>query len=341
MLKFINKICIIFVLCCSFVLQSFADLTIKQTTDKTFIVPSEELCVTIKFNSENALNVSTFRLIVKFDSSKVMYKGLFSRFGSGDFKTNVSDDELTLIYLTNEKGIDIPANESVDILELNFKVLSTVDDGDLKIQSEIDGIGNFNAKEIPSPDINDISVTTASEIKTDCDLQYLEAIDSTLNPKFSSDITKYSVNVPYYKNTIDFKATASDPSATVKVSRRTLNAQGKTTDINITVISNDKKSKKVYTVTVNRGMKNSVSSTSAKSSSYKSSSLADKTSPSSEEYLLTSADENDLLVKPNNTANNSGNLIVKEGGGSVLIILSIVAIFIFAAYFIWKSSKKE
>ena len=94
--------------------------------------------------------------------------------------------------------------------------------------------------------------------------------EGNLNEEFSSDVNKYTMNLPYDIKKLDFKVEVSE-GATYTINRTTLGKGGSTVDFKITVKSADGKSKNIYVVSVTRAEKDSESSksTSKKSESSK------------------------------------------------------------------------
>lgn len=227
-------------------------LSMNFTSDSAVVYPGDEVSLSLGVEASKPLNISMFRLKVKFDSQKFIYKGLFAKANSTDFSSSVVGDRLTVIYLTGEKGMEIPAGKSIAIMELNYKALSGAASGECSFSCEVDGIGNYEAREIPSPGSMQEKVKISAIEETTHKLAHLEAIGCKLSPNFDPDTTKYTVEVPADKSSIEFTASANEENATIKVSRKTLNAAGKSTDISISVLSGDRKIRKVYTVKVNR-----------------------------------------------------------------------------------------
>lgn len=216
-------------------------------------VPGEDFSIKLNLQSNKETNISVFRIKLEFDYTLLKYKGVYSKYGSNDFKVSTNQNNLTVIFLTSEKGINLQKNSEETLLEINFKVFSDAREGVSKFSANIDSIASYNEERIPlaKSSINTyISIEKTPE--SDCDLKYLAAEDYNLTPKFSKNIKSYSVTVPSNKNSIEITAIANDPRAKVTVNRKTLNSAGKNTDIKVTVSSADKKSRKIYTIYVKR-----------------------------------------------------------------------------------------
>lgn len=234
--------------------SSFAidNVNLSLTCDNVTPIVGEEFSIYLVANSSNQINISSFRLKIKFDHTKLSYKGFYSDINMDDFKSYSQDDDITLLYVTSENGTYITNNPNQILVELNFKVLSSAKISNTTVSAYIDGLCNYNAQEISASEINPLDITIAQSGSGNCDLLSLNTNGYKLYPNFSSDIVNYSVEVPYSKSNIEFNAEPVDQDSTVKISRKTLKTPGTPTDISITVTSSDKKSRKVYKVTVNR-----------------------------------------------------------------------------------------
>lgn len=337
-LKFLVCICLCTYLFCALNMVSEAEdtLQINMASDNVSPVSGEEFVIRLNFVPSKNINVAAYRLKVNFDSSKITYKGLYSNIINDDFKSYVKGDKLTILYVTTEKGFSINAGTSKTVLELNFKVLSSCDIGSTEISATIDGLCDYDINEIPLPVIEPVIINVVQTGEGNCDLATLALNEYKLVPSFSSDITSYSVEVPYSKSTIEFTAVPLDEEATVKANRKTLKSAGTTTDIDLTVTSADKKTKKVYKVKVNRLDK--------ESSQIK---MLNNISNDDEGFIVnegahviknedTEIDES--IVRNNDIAkqNFSPPLVVTENAFNFIIFFISSAVIIFFAVFILK-----
>lgn len=295
-------------------------------------INSEEFSVDVFIEPSANVNISTFLLKLNFDSSKLKYTGIYSNYNTDNFKTYLNGDLLQIIYLTNENGIDIDQGSSTLLLELNFKVLSNATSGVSGISGSIEGLANYDAERLFVSTFEGTDISISQVPAADCNLSALSAEIYKLTPDFDPLITKYNVSVPSSKSSIDISATASDPEAAVKISRKTLNAAGKSTDIVVTVTGSDKKSKKAYTVTVLRSdeaYKASVSSGNSKAGSSSNASNSNKNSNSA--------------VKLNGSAEDSPNpagLTLVQGNFNFTLFFAVCLIcVIIAIYIINKRAK--
>ena len=198
-------------------------------------------------------NIAVFRLKLSFDQNKLKYTGIYSSYGKDNFKVNLNGNDLTIIFLTNDKGIDIGKNVKDTILEINFKVLNNASLGTAPVSSKIDGVANYDVERLPlkSNELSE-SINIEETPEANCDLRCLSAENYTLDPEFSSKITQYYLTVPSNKDSLYVLALPEDDRAKVDINRTSLNGEGKVTDIKITVTGYDGKSRKIYKVRVNR-----------------------------------------------------------------------------------------
>lgn len=344
-LKFTICVCFLSLFCLNLSAFAYNDdcLNINLTCDNLEPVSGEEFTVSLNFLPTKTLNVSAYRIKVHFDSSKVSYKGLFSYINNDDLKTYANGDTLTVLYVTSEKGYNIKANSLQTVLELNFKVLSDCDKNSIKISAVIDGLCDYDAVAIPLPEIEPVVINVVPLEPGNCDLASLSAGQYQLVPSFSSDVTKYSLEVPYSKNTIDFEALPVDENASVNVNRKTLKSAGTSTDINITVTSADKKSKKVYTVTVNRLSKDITSENKTSKKSDKDTPINNLTIDEENTDSFDDAVLDEIFVKNNNVAlqNSAAPIVVKENSFNIYVFIAISAIFITIAVLILKHNPNK
>lgn len=337
--KFISCLCLSFAFVFSVnranLLFAYSDdtLAISIACDNPYPVSGEEITFSLNFLPSESINVSAYRLKVKFDSSKISYKGLYSYINNDDFKSYTKDNDLTILFVTSENGINLKSGNIQTMLELNFKVLSSCDIGSSEISAVVDGLCDYEAEAIPLPSIDPVAINVVQTGDANCDLATLSLDDYTLIPAFSADITVYSVDVPYSKSTIEFSAIPLDDTANVKANRKTLKSAGTATDVNLTVTSADKKSKKVYTIKVNRLSKEDSNTANLNSEPY---------SP----YMQNSGSSNfddseipDVSVAQNNAfalQEASAPLIVKESSFNVFLFAAVSIIFIGLSIFVIK-----
>lgn len=321
----------------NFKTHAYSDVKISLVPDKLEAVENEELTIQIRFSCDEDVNIAAFRMKFSFDSSKFVYKGLYSPYSTSDYKSHEITDHLTVLFVTRERGIDLSANTNVCLFELNFKATSDSTIGDSTFSAEVDGLCNYeDCITLPCAYIDPVNISKVNCEPANCNLLSLSAVDCMLSPQFSPDITNYIVNVPYSKSSIEFNANPEDPGAFVKVSRKTLNSSGKSTDIKITVTSPDKNYKKVYTVTVNRGTKDNDLSSKNKNSSKSSAKGSAKNSSSSKNKSANSLSEN-LSVSD---SQNKTTLVVKENSFNFILFFVVSSVIVIILILILKKDHK-
>lgn len=341
---------IFYFLCFSTFAYDDDTLDINLSCDNTSLVSGEEFTLNLNFLPSDSLNVSAYRLKINFDCSKISYKGLYSYIGGDDFKSYINENVLTIIYITSENGFNINAKSSQAVLELNFKVLSDCEVGSTQINAAVDGLCDYDAEAIPLPEIEPVTVNIIQSGDGNCDLAALSAGEYKLVPNFSADITNYIVDVPYSKSTMEFETAPLDEDATVKANRKTLKSAGTPTDINLTVLSSDKKSKKVYTITVNRLSKensNNLISKTLKNDKFYTDNMKNVGFYTDEDDEMSKANpdlnydsEKDIAQKNNiELQNSSAPLVVKETSFNFILFFVCSAVFIIISIFILKHKK--
>lgn len=328
--------------CFIFRFASAAEVNISMTCDNATLVSGEEFVVSVVLVPYENVNIAAYRIKINFDSAKLAYKGLYSDINNDDFKSYANGDLLTILYVTTEQGFNVNAGQQKVLLELNFKVLSSCEVGETKISATVDGLCDYDAKEISIVGIDPLTVTVTQTGEANCDLASLTTDGYQITPAFSSDVTHYTVEVPYSKSTIEFSATPLDEAASVKANRKTLKSAGTNTDVNLTVSSPDRKSKKVYTVTVNRLTK--AESGQVKMLGGLDEEEYDAKAPAENEPDLdvSSFDSNleideEMIVNNNaSTQNLSAPLIEKENGFNPTLFAIFSVVFIAVSIFILK-----
>lgn len=230
-----------------------SDLDFSIESDYTNPAIGEKFSVDLNFVPSKDLNIAVFRFKLNFDAKKLKYTGFYSQYGEENFKVNLEGDNLTVIFLTSEKGVDVAKGKKNTFLEVNFKVLTNAEPSPSSFSATLDGLANYNVERLYlSKENSSAEVRIEEKPKANCNLSSLIAENYTLNPSFSSEITDYSVTVPASKNNLYILALPEDDKAIVDINRTTLNGEGKKTDIKIVVTGSDRKSRKTYKVHVNR-----------------------------------------------------------------------------------------
>ncbi len=333
--------------CSIFRFASAAEVNISMTCDNATPVSGEEFVVSVVLVPNENVNIAAYRIKINFDSSKLAYKGLYSDINNDDFRSYANGDLLTILYVTTEQGFNVNAAQQNDLLELNFKVLSSCEVGETKISATVDGLCDYDANEFSIVGIDPLTVTVTQTGEANCDLAALTTEGYQITPAFSSDVTHYTVEVPYSKSTIEFSATPLDEAASVKANRKTLKSAGTNTDVNLTVSSPDKKSKKVYTVTVNRltkaesGKLKTLGNIDGEEydANISTSSLDGKNFADEANDISTESDEEMIVNNSASTQNLAAPLVEKENGFNPIFFAVISAGFIAVSIFFIKKSR--
>lgn len=232
-------------------------ISVKVSPSSNAVERGEEFSYSVQAFSEISQDIAAFRIVVTYDDSAVVCKGMepSSETSKEQFKYSIDQDKITVIFIEKENGPVITPNCGLSLFSIKFAALKEVNFGTVAITAEIDGIADNDVNQISCSSITVDPMIIVPTKEADCTLKSLEVSEGNLSPNFSPTITKYTVDVPYSVDRIEVYAEASDETATVKVSRKTLEKAGVPTEIKVTVTAKDKESKLVYTITVNRARK--------------------------------------------------------------------------------------
>lgn len=237
--------------------------------------------VTMSLSAESSQNVAAYRVKVAFDESRFSFKELLAEgeLQSGEFKTSVSGGTLTILYITQGNGLTVRSGEKTPMVTLSFRVLAAAPLGKSEITAKADGVSDNDINELTVLENASLAVSVVPPQRQDCTLKALKPNVGNLQPVFSPAVSSYKMTVPYETTRLEFEATPTEPTATVRVNRKTLNKAGETTLFQITVKSYDNKEKLIYSVQVTRLLKGQTSATASsgkKPSGGKNSSKGDK-----------------------------------------------------------------
>lgn len=318
--------------------------------EKEDIYQNDDFTLSFSVRSNEKTSIGTFSLTLNFDAEVIEFKKLkLNGIADNEVKYMCSDGELTVIYLRKDSGITTDPIKDIKLFDVKFKTKENADLGTTNIRAKFDGLGDVDANPIDYSFQDSLEVNIKPPKEYDCTLQDLVTLEGDLTPEFSPDITNYSLNVPYKVDRIDVYAQPNDSSATVKVSRKTLQKAGVPTIIKVTVTSKDKSAKLVYQITVNRSLKeddesfgstNSKSSKSPKSSNGSLSNKAERKPDSDETASLTTNDGN------HNSKNHSSNksIHIKDNDFNAFLtgmILSIVTVGLVFTFYMYKKNKRK
>lgn len=345
------------------------DVVFSMSCDRDVIYKNEEVSLSLCAKALHEVNISTFKLSIKFDSEKLIFKELsaFSPVGDSEIKYNLNESMLDVIFLTEDDGINLQTDQELKLIEFDFKALKTSNEK-LLIDSEVDGVGNFDEKYLYTSTVNDIYINVSSAPKFDCRLSALEPSEGLLSPDFSPDIFDYTLEVPADCSEIDFDTVTCDENASVKISKHRLKKPGEETKIKISAKSPDKKNKLVYHVLVKRDPKEiekdtKVENKNSNKNSSKNKKSKDKTNAKqsgknkevknghpqkSLDKKLSQAKGTEEITNQQaaneqtldiDSSDNIPTLILRENGFSFIIFCIVIAFTFLCLFFIWKRKK--
>lgn len=343
------------------------DVIFSMSCDRDVIYKNEEVSLSLCAKGIREVNISTFKLSIKFDSEKLNFKELsaFSPVGDSEIKYNLNESMLDVIFLTEDDGITLQAGQELKLIEFDFKALKPSPEK-LLIDSEVEGVGNFDEKYLYTSTVNDIYINVSSAPKFDCRLSLLEPSEGLLLPDFSPDVFDYIIEVPADCSEIDFDTLTFDENTSVKISKHKLKKAGEETKIKISTQSPDKKNKLVYHVLVKREPKENekdMESENKKSSKSKSKKVNSKTKDkqysknkdsknsttrkSSDKNLSQTKNSDEITSQPSineqnldiDSSDDIRTLIFKENGFSFMIFFIVIIFTFVCLFFIWKRKK--
>lgn len=194
-------------------------------------------------------DIAAFVLHAAYDDSVTQVKASLSP-GITDAYTYTSSENSRFSFVfAAASGSTLPAGESIT---LTFRTNSAANAENIPIRLEIRDAADANAVPLlTAPETHDLSFSFQAPSSSDCVLLSLTPPTGALSPAFSSDITEYTLAVPFTYTSLEFDAVPID-GASVRVNRKNLGAGGSTVDFLFTVTAADQKTKSVYTVSVTR-----------------------------------------------------------------------------------------
>lgn len=187
--------------------------------------------VEIRIKSETDSTLMNFEMKIKYltDYVKLIKKSLKKTLFSYKFNEN-----LLIINLKPKKQINLKANEEMEILKIDFKLIN-FDSNSLRFDLETENGNVFSEVKLIKPEIF---------------LEKLVPSKGALRPDFSPGTTEYSVDVPYDIKNLTFDAQGSGE---IKINRTKLNKAGKETEFKIKI--KNKEAKKEYKIRAKRAEK--------------------------------------------------------------------------------------
>ena len=201
-----------------------------------------------------------FRLRVSFDEDRLDFLGTETAGAvkSGTMRTNSGAGTVSCVYVCNADKGSAP-RLSGNVATFLFQAEPDAEIGKTELTVETDQVCDYNGEPIAETSrVEKLMLKIGAIPSSKACLSALKPSQGTLVPDFSSAVTSYLLPVGSGVGSVEFQADAAE-NGTVRVSRRTLNAAGRQTQIAITVTSADKLETARYLVNVERASKTEVS----------------------------------------------------------------------------------
>ncbi len=344
------------------------DVIFSMSCDRDTVYKNEEITFKLSVKAMHDINLSTFKLSIKFDSEKLKFKDLstYASLSDSEIEYNLNDSTLDIVFLTDDVGVNISKLQEINLLNIDFKALGSTGGSKICIDSEVEGVGNFDEEYLYTSSVNDVFIEVGQKPKFDCRLKLLTPSEGGLCPDFNADVFDYELDVPSDCKEIDFDAIPVDDDASVKINKHKLEKSGEETKIKISVCSPDKNNKNVYRVAVKREAKESNENVvSRKSQKEKEDKVKNKSGSNSRTAkgkksakkgaaremanANKNGDKNNFLKETNLDIDSNGgdgnvsnrNLILRENGFSFIIFIIVVFFVVLFLFFIWKHRKES
>ena len=297
---------------------TFADETssilFSSNLDSSTQSPGGNVKFEVFATSKSLTTLSTFRININFDDSKLYYKNIKASdsISSGIFKLKENHGSIAAIYLENKNGLKLESEKLTSLFEITFSIDENIDYDLINISASVDFAVDSDYKPVDSVNSLNQNLIISKPLPANTSLKSLIPSYGNLVPEFDPDITNYYVDVASSVDTITFDATPTDDNSIVKINKKKLGSQGSSTDINITVNAADRSSSTVYTVYVNRLEKSSSESASSSSSS-KTSTSSKTSNPSSAKASTSSSSKSS---KSSSSSNQSSNMALKANNAN-------------------------
>lgn len=213
--------------------------------------------ITLQVNLTPGAAVAGFRLRVAYDDSVLSFTGAKEslQMESGTMRMNTKSNPICAIYVCNtDRGC--AATLSGKIAEFSFRVRGDEASADeTSLCACVDETCDYSGSDMGLNTYEVLPVSTEKPEKpANARLAALVPSAGKLQPAFQPDITAYRLDVEASVSSVTFCADGKDGSK-VLVDRKSLEAPGSETLIQITATSADGKQKFVYCVTVCRAEK--------------------------------------------------------------------------------------
>lgn len=252
-------LCIYVICCCLLPLPVFAAQTAPQYFSYSLSDSSAQEQDLLRLNVAAYKTEETaagFRLKVSYNENKLDFVSTETSGAvkSGTMKTNASAGEISSVYVCNTDHEKAP-KLSGTIVSFVFQVTPGAEKGNTSLKISADQVCDYDGDPLEAGKADqELKLKIVPTPSSQASLASLVPAVGKLEPGFSSKIHYYTLRVGSDVSTVEFQADASR-GGSAKVSRKTLYAAGKDTQIIITVTSEDKTESAQYSVVVHRAKK--------------------------------------------------------------------------------------
>lgn len=197
-----------------------------------------------------------FRLRVSYDEDRLEFLGTETAGAvkSGTMRTNGGAGKVSCVYVCNAGGASAP-RLSGNVASFLFQVEPGAAPGKTALTVETDQVCDYEGRLIDGTDAAEkLNLEIRPVPSSKARLSALKPSAGALSPAFSPEVTSYLLSVESGVGAVEFQADAAE-NGSVRVSRRTLNAAGKETEITVTVTSADGTEATRYLIRVERAPK--------------------------------------------------------------------------------------
>lgn len=197
-----------------------------------------------------------FRIRIAYDEDKLQYMGTEASgtVKSGTMKTGGDSGAVSCVYVCNTDKGYAPRLSGTTVTFL-FQAVPDAPAGRTNLSAYTDQVCDYDGNPLEANDTpGQLSLEVQDTPSSEAYLTDLQPSAGTLEPDFSPSVHSYLISVGSGVETLSFQASAAQ-GGTVKVSRKTLNAAGKETQITVSVTSADRSQTARYQVFVSRAAK--------------------------------------------------------------------------------------
>ncbi len=215
------------------------------------IYPGESFEVTLSAHDCGLESpVAGFQFVVSYNPEQVSLSKITisEQISSDSLQTFERDGEIRGVYVCSGNAPIILSGKCVS---LTFTTSENLSAETLPLEVKIFDIITWNETALPQEYEAVLSVVLETPPSHQAKLHSLTPSAGTLVPDFSPDVYTYNLTVPATVSRVTFQAAAQE-NGSVRASRETLGAVGSTTEITLSVTSEDGQSKAEYTIFVLR-----------------------------------------------------------------------------------------